>query len=1106
MGGIFVGYQRKKWIIVLALIVVLCVWVAPASASGKQSAAKNAETYEQAQQMLEDGTLFDALDSFKKLQKYEDSALYAQYVQARILVLQGNFKSALEAYIKLGDFLDSRHNVTQLMDMCLLPVVNVGEHPYSKTPYKFLPKETDPASELLAAYDNPESFHYGLMNYSGKQVTPMEWPYIVGVTCLADVTIQTEGRSVGGSVLCLEHANGVIGPRHVTAYLVYDGTMSEYEYELPRPAEGDPGWGLIDAHGRVLVEPKYGRLLWMADGMAAFPIDTEANAVALFDLSQGTAPHQPVGVWDEALSPLEGDAPLYAVRDGNEWYYVGRDGQAAEGKFDEARPMQHGFGAVRKGELWGYMDADGQLAVECTFDEAGDFWQGIAPVRQGETWHFIDPAGKRAFAGDFNDADEFRDGLAPVRLGEYWGYVNTEGKMVLEAIYQGAGRFQLLVHLASAKADGKWGLIDKTGKWVAKPQFDGMLTFGPERVALMYDGYTEFGDESYVNNLYLARLLNPGAEFSRDEIERMYPPGFRNTYNDILNTIRQLDLGEFDQAAYDELYEAAVQEWHDNPANQRSGLIDYKGKIMAPAGKYSFFGATCHAYVYRDPAKGQWGLMSPAGKSLFTYDLQRSRFASNPFFRWTLLDYASGVTALRFHFQEDEFGRMSGRYDDDSVTETGFAVEYFDAKGKRVALTFDPELTPTRQPKGAPVPRPVSEGLPLKKASVNMLVDISMGLGSVPLYPFCPEYTIGDLLDGKLPEPWGKRLSLTQYEISWPKSGGMRQEVVKNNGNLLVINDSQSGIEIALDNAVYDADGQTVIGYQRREFFHGNAVGRSGGILFEEMQGDYHAYYVLENSGEDRPILTHGSPEEFYASLISTLQTIDGSEDIIAVLQRTAGELAAKEAEEQGDGPWFYRIYDDEDNFVGDKSLLFSVTDVFRIAQEPTGTWRDIGMFPLAYATLGQLVEPTPSDAQSAWYSRMDFNPDNEYQEWKDGEPQYTFMGTQARNGAYIILNDPIQDAEGRLAGYAKMSIGVRNDGIHNHFTIMGYHYDQDPNYADEPAARLDGQALYIINSEAVSETDFYNALWNALLELPKGQDSDRETLLQTFNLYFPEE
>ncbi|EAK1349894.1 WG repeat-containing protein, partial [Campylobacter coli] len=55
-------------------------------------------------------------------------------------------------------------------------------------------------------------------------------------------------------------------------------------------------------------------------------------------------------------------------------------------------------------------------------------------------------------------------------LNGKWGFIDKSGKIVIEPKFDGVGNFS--EGLAGVELNGKWGFIDKSGKIVIEPKFD----------------------------------------------------------------------------------------------------------------------------------------------------------------------------------------------------------------------------------------------------------------------------------------------------------------------------------------------------------------------------------------------------------------------------------------------------------------------------------------------------------------------------------------------------------------------------------------------------------------------------------------------------------
>ncbi len=136
--------------------------------------------------------------------------------------------------------------------------------------------------------------------------------------------------------------------------------------------------------------------------------------------------------------------------------------------------------------LWGYVNAKGELALEERFTLAGEFTSGgIAPVMdkdKGFAW--IDTKGEivaKPFIFD-NWPDEFREGLARYVEGDKYGFIDNTGRKAIPARFLWVEPFQdghavfcegckkVMYGEHWAMEGGLWGCIDHSGKVTTPPQ------------------------------------------------------------------------------------------------------------------------------------------------------------------------------------------------------------------------------------------------------------------------------------------------------------------------------------------------------------------------------------------------------------------------------------------------------------------------------------------------------------------------------------------------------------------------------------------------------------------------------------------------------------
>jgi len=124
------------------------------------------------------------------------------------------------------------------------------------------------------------------------------------------------------------------------------------------------------------------------------------------------------------------------VKQDGQYHMIDYSGQRIGLPFDEARPFFEigGLAAVRRGEKWGFIDANGDAIIDFIYEGAGSSSSGLAPVKQEGLWGYITVDnhsaehmehffGRMVIEPQFLDAKQFVSGIAPVMNGQGWFYI-----------------------------------------------------------------------------------------------------------------------------------------------------------------------------------------------------------------------------------------------------------------------------------------------------------------------------------------------------------------------------------------------------------------------------------------------------------------------------------------------------------------------------------------------------------------------------------------------------------------------------------------------------------------------------------------------------------
>jgi hypothetical protein len=175
------------------------------------------------------------------------------------------------------------------------------------------------------------------------------------------------------------------------------------------PFSRDGKFGFRDSRGKVVIQPKFERVLPFAEGRALVMVGK----------------------------------PLHY-----RWGYIDRAGQyVVRPKYKSADSYSEGLAAITvwkpdpDGEALnphaGYIDLAGKVIIPPTFMYAGRFSHGMAAVQDRKTrlCGYIDRSGKFAIKPTWPGAEPFIDGLARVTLrGSWWGKIDLTGKLVWDNV------------------------------------------------------------------------------------------------------------------------------------------------------------------------------------------------------------------------------------------------------------------------------------------------------------------------------------------------------------------------------------------------------------------------------------------------------------------------------------------------------------------------------------------------------------------------------------------------------------------------------------------------------------------------------------------------
>lgn len=293
----------------------------------------------------------------------------------------------------------------------------------------------------------------GMLDKSGKLIVPCRYNYVSirGEHIITQVERAYQLMDAKGKFICSGR----------TEYELYSNMKpdkkSKKQVKEPKPFQLMGKWGMRDANGNTIVNPKYDMLSYDC-GYA------EVRRNHRYGYIDSTGVETVPCKYDQIDNYNNLESNTYRqVRIGNRngLVDVSNGHEVIPCEYEYADNFSEGLAVVKLNGKYGYMNEKSETVIPLRFDKARPFTEGLAVVMIDDKWGFIDKSGNTAIALDYEEAERFHSGMAAVKKDGLWGYVNEKGKLVIPCKYTQAYDFHN--GQAQVKINDKWCVIDKSG-------------------------------------------------------------------------------------------------------------------------------------------------------------------------------------------------------------------------------------------------------------------------------------------------------------------------------------------------------------------------------------------------------------------------------------------------------------------------------------------------------------------------------------------------------------------------------------------------------------------------------------------------------------------
>lgn len=322
---------------------------------------------------------------------------------------------------------------------------------------------------IIGKYDG--SFKYGYMNSSGKLVVEPKFDHC-------------EDFYEDLAVVGISSGNGYSDMKY--GYIKTDGSYlfkPQFNYAenikngiaVVGIKESDSmRYGLIDSKGRTIVEPKYDYIdtgvYLQAKGWATIKQNSQYGLVYL---STGKI----IEPCYHYILDLSNYISISQMIDGKEKYGILLyNGDIIEPVYDNISSFRGADNILCEVELdgkFGLLGADGKYVITPEYDDIYPVDNGIR-VKKGNLYGYMNYEGKKITDIEFEVASIYHKGKATVKLNGKWGIINIDGTYVAQPIYD---EITIMDEEIIAILNGEKKILEFNGEYKVSSDYDYMYPF-----------------------------------------------------------------------------------------------------------------------------------------------------------------------------------------------------------------------------------------------------------------------------------------------------------------------------------------------------------------------------------------------------------------------------------------------------------------------------------------------------------------------------------------------------------------------------------------------------------------------------------------------------
>lgn len=276
-------------------------------------------------------------------------------------------------------------------------------------------------------YDDVKAFYGGIIQVRNSDYWGIATSGGLILPCIFDEVGYENGRAIvrqGSVITAVDADNNRLALFH-SEYLQdkLGAAISIGDYSQNRVAiQFEKGWIMTDGDFNR-ASTVFDELRTFSNGYAAAKYNGKWGIVGANGVDWLIEPEYE-GVICDDLGRCYSDGAVF-MQNENDQAILLVDGTQVGEAYEDAKPFQGEWAAVKKDGKWGFIDLEGNVKVQYQYNNALSFSRGLAAVQNEDgLWGYINPEGKMVIEPEFLDAGMFESSVAPVKTESGWRFLS----------------------------------------------------------------------------------------------------------------------------------------------------------------------------------------------------------------------------------------------------------------------------------------------------------------------------------------------------------------------------------------------------------------------------------------------------------------------------------------------------------------------------------------------------------------------------------------------------------------------------------------------------------------------------------------------------------